>query len=108
MSGESPPGDTTATDQASDPWNALPLESRHVAHLKAAGISAGVAKARGYETLPTQAAVKRRGFGDTQARTAPALLIPQWSPGGELSGYAVRPDTPRVDSKNRPIKYETP
>lgn len=108
MSGEYPPTDSTATDQGSDPWDALPLEQRHVAHLKAAGISVDVAKVRGYETLATQAAIRRRGFGDTQARTAPALLIPQWSPGGELAGYAIRPDTPRVDAKNRPIKYETP
>src|SRR5688572_11207589 len=85
-------------------WDQLPLEPRHVSHLQDAGISEDVAAARGYKTLPTQSSIKRYGFSETQARTAPGLLIPMWNPDGGLLCYKLRPDSPRIGDKGKPLK----
>jgi hypothetical protein len=69
-------------------------------------ISEEVARARGYQSVTTKVEMKRRGFGDAQARV-PALMIPVWGVTGEIVNYQVRPDEPRL-KEGKQVKYETP
>jgi len=83
-----------------------PLLPHHAALLRASAISDTVARARGYRSVTTGAELFEIGFSARQAR-APALLIPIWGVGGEISLYQARPDTPRIDPRGRAVKYET-
>ncbi len=74
--------------------------------LRGSGISEEVVRARGYRTVGTKAELKRLGFSDSQSNP-PGLLIPLYSPAGEIANYQLRPDQPRV-SNGKPAKYETP
>src|SRR6266567_1503504 len=73
------------------------------------GISQEVAAARGYETIYSQARLKRLGFSDAQLIT-PTLLHPIWGvTGDEPVLYQHRPDRPRVKrGESKAVKYETP
>src|SRR5687767_300439 len=82
------------------------LLPHHEALLRASGITADVAAARGYRTVDTAAALGRLGFSQSQ-RQPPALLIPVWGVTGEIATYQIRPDAPRVVD-GRALKYETP
>ena len=62
--------------------------------------------ARGYKTVTVKADLERLGFSPKQ-RLIPALVIPIFSPNGEVRLYQSRPDTPRIN-KGKPVKYETP
>jgi hypothetical protein len=74
--------------------------------LEQSGIDPRVAEARGYRTIVTKAELKRLGFSERQCNV-PGLLIPVYSPTGEIVTYQYRPDQPRIkDGKS--IKYETP
>jgi hypothetical protein len=74
--------------------------------LEESGIDPAVGEARGYSTVTTNAELKRRGFSDAQ-RNVPGLLIPVYSPTGEIVTYQYRPDQPRI-KEGKPVKYETP
>jgi Domain of unknown function (DUF3854) len=74
--------------------------------LEESGLSRGVVEARGYRTVETKADLKRRGFADSQCNP-PGLLVPIYSPTGEIVNYQFRPDLPRIKD-GRPVKYETP
>jgi putative DNA primase/helicase len=56
--------------------------------LEESGISPEVVEARGYRTVVKKAELERLGFGRTQ-RNVPELLIPVYSPRGEISTYQV-------------------
>jgi hypothetical protein len=71
------------------------------------GVGARVVVRRGYRTITTKAELERLGFGRSQ-RNVPALLIPVCGPTGEVVLYQSRPDSPRIDRRGRPVKYETP
>jgi hypothetical protein len=62
---------------------------------------------RGYYSARTKAELAELGFPERQRR-APALVIPMYSPAGELVTHQLRPDAPRKDDKGKPMKYETP
>jgi hypothetical protein len=81
------------------------LSDAHRAMLAASGISDDVAKARGYRTIRKKVDLKRLGFADSQLNV-PALLVPNFNAVGELAGYQIRPDAPRV-VKGRILKYES-
>ena len=81
------------------------LHQTHAELLNVSGICSEIAHARGYRTEITKAELRRLGFKDLQCRV-PALLIPLWNLAGEISGYQLRPDEPRIDPKGRLIKYE--
>ena len=52
--------------------------------------------------------LEKLGFSSAQ-RHVPGLLIPLWGVDGiNIVGYQFRPDSPRLNSKGRPVKYETP
>jgi hypothetical protein len=70
-------------------------------------LSTRVVVKRGYRTLTRKAELERLGFGRSQRRT-PTLLVPIWSPAGEIVLYQTRPNEPRIDKHGRPVKYETP
>jgi hypothetical protein len=70
-------------------------------------IARDVAEARGYRTIEKKVELKTRGFADRQCNP-PGLLIPIYSPTGEIVNYQFRPDQPRIGKNGRAIKYETP
>ena len=70
------------------------------------GISQEVVEARGYRTVDTKSELKRLGFSERQCNK-PGLLIPIYSPTGDIATYQFRPDQPRIDKKGKPVKYET-
>jgi hypothetical protein len=83
------------------------LASHHEKMLREeSGISQEVVEARGYRTVETKSELKRLGFSERQCNK-PGLLIPIYSPTGELVNYQFRPDQPRIGMKGKPVKYET-
>ena len=70
-------------------------------------IARDVAEARGYRTIEKKVELKTLGFADRQCNP-PGLLIPIYSPTGEIVNYQFRPDQPRIDKDGKPVKYETP
>jgi hypothetical protein len=75
--------------------------------IEQSGISAMVVAERGYRTVKTKTELAQLGFSERQRR-APALVIPMYSPAGELVTHQIRPDVPRENGDGKPIKYETP
>jgi hypothetical protein len=75
--------------------------------LEESGISPTVLIARGYYTANTKTELAKLGFSERQRRT-PALVVPMYSPSGELVAHQIRPDAPREDKDGKPVKYETP
>jgi hypothetical protein len=71
------------------------------------GISQEVVEARRYRTVDTKSELKRLGFSERQCNP-PGLLIPIYSPTGEIVYYQFRPDQPRIGKDGKPVKYETP
>lgn len=74
--------------------------------LQESSISGRVLVQRGYRTVESKAELERLGFGRSQ-RNTPALLVPIYSPDGEVVLYQSRPDSPRI-KRGKPVKYETP
>jgi hypothetical protein len=70
------------------------------------GIARDVAEARGYRTIEKKVELKTLGFSDSQ-RNTPGLLIPVYSPTGEIATYQFRPDQPRIGKNGKSVKYET-
>jgi Domain of unknown function (DUF3854) len=84
---------------------------------KGSGIAAEVIAAHGYRSMREYRsphgqedfeALVKAGFSKKQAKLTPALLIPILDCNGQPSLYQLRPDNPRIDSKGRTTKYETP
>src|SRR5919112_6837786 len=74
--------------------------------LEESGLSPEVMVERGYYTAKSKEELRKLGFSPSQQR-APALVVPMYSPSGELSTHQIRPDAPRkIDGKA--VKYETP
>ena len=79
----------------------------HRQHLAESAVSTEVILERGYESILGKAPLKDAGFNKTQRR-APGILIPLHSVEGGVFGYQYKPDKPRTDTRDRPIKYENP
>ena len=75
--------------------------------LEESGISSEVVAERGYFTATTKAELAELGFAERQRR-APALVVPMYSPAGDLATHQIRPDVPREDGDGKAVKYETP
>ena len=75
--------------------------------LEESGLDPQVVLDRGYRTVKTKAELKRLGFSEPQRKVS-ALLIPMYSPTGELVTHQIKPDSPREDKNGKFIKYETP
>src|SRR5215207_11150530 len=86
----------------------MELSDKHKKMLtEGSGISEEVIAVRGFRTISKKVELEELGFGRAQ-RNVPGLLIPAYSPTGEISTYQYRPDRPRVDKDGRVVKYETP
>ncbi len=83
------------------------LLTTHLEHLTKSAISIEVIKERGYISVMGKTPLKDVGFSKTQSRT-PGILMPLHGVDGTIVGHQYRPDTPRTNSKWRPIKYENP
>ncbi|AMU85954.1 DUF3854 domain-containing protein [Dehalococcoides mccartyi] len=80
----------------------------HLLHLnEGSGINLDVIKERGYRSILGKADLANVGFTSSQQRTS-GILIPLWGVDGGQVGYQYRPDNPRLDSRQRPVKYESP
>ena len=103
--------DVNAGDLTDSLYDTLPERLDYPRHrrmlLEESGISPEVAAERGYYTAKTKAELARLGFSKPQRREL-ALVIPMYSPTGEIVTHQIRPDTPRENGKGKPIKYETP
>ena len=75
--------------------------------LEESAIAPEIVVERGYRTVKTKTELKQLGFSSAQ-QLAPALLIPMYSPAGEITSHQIKPDIPRKDKCGKPIKYETP
>jgi hypothetical protein len=83
------------------------LAAHHRAMLEQeSSIAPKVIEARGYRTVETKAELETLGFGRAQ-RKVPGLLLPIYTPSGEISLYQFRSDEPRIKDR-KPVKYETP
>ena len=81
------------------------LFDQHQAKLASSAIDIEVARERGYVTADTKAQLERYGFSPAQRRV-PALIIPLHDVFGELAGYQLRADEPRM-LDGRSMKYES-
>ncbi|MDQ3862955.1 MAG: DUF3854 domain-containing protein [Actinomycetota bacterium] len=79
---------------------------RHMLEVESA-ITPEVIEARGYRTIEKKVDLKNLGFADRQCNP-PGLLIPIYSPTGEVANYQYRADMPRIGRDDKPVKYETP
>ncbi len=85
----------------------LHIFPQHADLLAASAIAPEVARERGYVSVDTKKRLEAPGFAASQ-RTVPGLLIPVHGTDGAVRLHQYRPDEPRIDSKGRPRKYETP
>jgi putative DNA primase/helicase len=81
------------------------IAPHHRAELESSGISASVAKARGYRTANTKTEIEALGFGSAQ-RSVPALIVPTWTVDGIQDAPQIKPDNPRMKA-GKAVKYET-
>lgn len=85
------------------------LLPHHAELLRLSGIAEDVAIARGYQSIVTVDQLSNLEPKLSRAqRIVPALLIPLHDTFGNQSLYQLRPDSPRISERGRPIKYETP
>ncbi|MDQ3660033.1 MAG: DUF3854 domain-containing protein, partial [Actinomycetota bacterium] len=70
-------------------------------------LNTSVVVERRYRTVASKAELAQLGFSKPQQRV-PTLVVPMYSPAGELVTHQIRPDAPRKSNKGKPIKYETP
>lgn len=82
------------------------LLPQHLAMIKASGISLEVVAARGYRSVTKKSELRELGFGATQC-LVPTLLIPVFNAAGEIATYQHRPDSPRMNTAGKLVKYET-
>ncbi len=82
--------------------------------LRESAISPEIVAARGYWTATREEYLRELGFAPYQC-LVPALVIPMYSPTGELISHQIKPDDPRKDKSRKDengehptIKYETP
>jgi len=83
------------------------LLQKHFEQLLASSISIEVIKERGYKTVVGVAELEQLGFSKIQHHVS-GILVPLFAPDSTPAGYQCRPDDPRINSKGKPIKYETP
>jgi hypothetical protein len=88
-------------------WDSLDFPHHRQQLLEESGIDPRVVLERGYRTVKSKAELGRLGFSRSQ-QLVPALLIPIFSPSGELATHQIKPDCPRQGKDGKPIKYETP
>src|SRR5690606_23127031 len=96
--------DATRVDDPAHAWGSG-LFDQHRAKLESSAVAPDIARERGYRSADTKAQLERFGFAPVQRRP-PALVIPLHDVFGELAGYQLRSDDPRV-LDGRVMKYES-
>ena len=81
------------------------LLQQHWKFIRDRAVADHVAAERNYQSATRKADLEKLGFGRTQ-QLAPALVIPIWSVRGAIHSYQLRPDSPRLNNKGKPRKYE--
>jgi hypothetical protein len=81
------------------------LLTQHRNYIRNRAVADDVAVKRGYQSAIGRTDLERLGFGRTQ-QLVPALVIPIHSVRPEVESYQLRPDTPRLNEKGRPRKFE--
>ncbi len=66
-----------------------------------------MSRERGYVSADTKRRLASAGFKPYQQRI-PGLLIPVHDTSGAVALWQYRPDSPRVNGRGKPVKYETP
>jgi hypothetical protein len=85
------------------------LAPHHRAMLEVeSGIDPDVIAERGYWTATTDSDLAALGYGPTQQRLHPALVVPQYNHAGVLTLHQIRPDNPRTGTDGKTRKYEFP
>jgi hypothetical protein len=84
----------------------LHLFPHHQDMLARSAIDPAVARERGYVSVDTLATIRKLRFA--KKVQVPGLLIPIHGSDGELRLHQYRPDNPRLDSRGKECKYETP
>jgi hypothetical protein len=84
------------------------LLKEHFEHLKASAISVEVMRERGYRSIlgGRDKRLETLGFSSNQQRGG--ILIPIWGVDGTIVNHVLRPDKPRKNGADKPIKYEQP
>src|SRR4051794_22549241 len=82
-----------------------PLLPHHRAYLRDRAVGDDAIASRGYWSATKQAPLARLGFAPAQ-RIVPALVVPLHGLDGEIAGYQVRPDEPRINGSGKPVKFE--
>ena len=86
----------------------LHLLPHHLDHLINSAISIEFIRQRGYQTIEDRKHLEAIGFKKQQCRV-PGILIPIYGVNGDgIVSYQFRPDSPRLNNRGKPIKYETP
>lgn len=89
-----------------DPEQVPSLPGPILAILQESAITEDVALARGWRWVEDKTELEQLGFSPPQ-RLVPTLVLPVWSPSGQIVLYHHRPVLPRVDPKTgKVIKYE--
>lgn len=85
----------------------LTIFDQHARMLAESTITPEHARARGYVSVDTKRRLDELSIARA-GRRVPGLLVPMLNAQGDRWGYQYRPDNPRLDSKGKPVKYETP
>lgn len=93
------------TSGPADPYDRLFPQHRRL--IDASAIDLEIARQRGYCSVTTKAELEKLRFSRIQ-QNVPALLIPQWTVHGDIGGYQIRSDDPRIDKNGKRLKYESP
>jgi hypothetical protein len=84
------------------------LSPHHLDHLIQSAIPLELIRQRGYQTIVDRTQLEALGFKRQQCRV-PGILMPLHGVNGDgIVTYQFRPDSPRLNSRGKPIKYETP
>lgn len=71
------------------------------------GLAPSLISKRGYRTVDDAKELIELGFSAAQAGTGSGILLPVHGIDGGIVGYQFRPDTPRLNERKKPVKYET-
>ncbi|MFC2042403.1 hypothetical protein ACFLTV_02790, partial [Chloroflexota bacterium] len=84
------------------------LSPHHLDHLIQSAIPLELILQRGYQTIVDRRQLEALGFRKQQCRV-PGIPIPLHGVNGDgIVTYQFRPDSPRLNNRGKPIKYETP
>jgi len=86
----------------------MTLSADHLQQLtEGSGIAEALVQRVGCYSATTKAQLHALKFKDYQQRV-PALVFPVHDVHGQVALHQIRPDTPRINKRKKPVKYDTP